>query len=401
MRRLTDRIRPWRAPVAPPGAPQVAVLGAGAAGLASAAMLRCQGLNVVVHDRNDEVGGSWPTRYDALRLNTVRWMSDLPGRRMPSALGRWVTRDAVTSYLREYAAWHGLEVRPNTTIDRIDSAPDGRWALTEEDGTVRIADAVVVATGHSRRARVPDWPGIDSFRGEMLHSAAYVNAEAFAGRRIGVVGAGSSGGEIVVDLATSGCEVVWSVRSAPRVFPREAAGVPVTPMGPIADVMPDALVDRVAPWLERAVYGRRDYLPEPPAPMMRLLAACKEPMTADGIVELVRSGAVEVVPAVDRLTGSGMRLAGGRTIDVDAVIAATGYDPDLEGMVGHLDVLGPEGRPRSLSPRPGLAFVGFRIPLTGTLWAVESDARRSARALGRTLGVGSSPPGVFRRRSAG
>lgn len=173
------------------------------------------------------------------------------------------------------------------------------------------------------------------------------------------------------------------------MFPREAAGVPVTPMGPIADLLPDAVVDRVAPWLERAVYGPRDYLPAPPAPMMRLLAECKEPMTADGVVELIRAGAVEVVPAVDGLTGSGVRLADGRTIDVDVVIAATGYQPGLHDMVGHLDVLGPEGRPRSLSPRPGLVFVGFRIPLTGTLWAIESDARRAARTLGRTLGVES------------
>ncbi len=364
-------------------------------------MLRRRGLAPVVYDRSDDVGGSWPDRYDALRLNTVRWMSDLPGWRMPSRLGRWVTRDAMTSYLRAYTTWHRLEVRSGSIIDRIDGTNDGRWSLTTSDGQLLPADAVVVATGHSRSVRLPTWPGTDRFEGRMFHSSEYVNADPFLGQRVGVVGAGSSGGEIVVDLVRAGCDVVWSVRSAPQVFPREAVGLPVTPFAPVADLLPDAVVDRVAPWLERAVYGRRDYLPDPPAPMMRLLAECKEPMTADGIVEHIRSGAVSVVPAVEALSASGMELADGRSVDVDVLIAATGYHPGLQDLVGHLGVLGPEGRPRSMSPRPGLAFVGYRIPLTGTLWAIESDARRAAKTLGRTLGAPSSIGRVFRRLAAG
>jgi putative flavoprotein involved in K+ transport len=165
------------------------------------------------------------------------------------------------------------------------------------------------------------------------------------------------------------------------VFPREAAGLPTTPFAPLGDVLPDRVVDRLAPWIERRIYGRRDYLPEPVLPMMQLLASCKEPMTADGIVDLVRTGRVRVVGAVADLDGAGAVLVDGSRIGADHVIAATGYRAGLESLVGHLGVLDGDGRPTSLVPRPGLGFVGFRIPLSGTLWAIDRDARAVAATL--------------------
>ena len=196
-----------------------------------------------------------------------------------------------------------------------------------------------------------------------------------------VVGAGSSGGEICVDLAGAGIDVTWAVRSAPQVLPREVVGVPSTPFGPVGDVLPDAWLDRIVPSLERLIYGPRDYLPEPEAPIMRLLAECKEPMTADGIVELIRTGRVRVVDAVADLDESGAHLVDGSHLAVDHVIAATGYRTALEPLVGHLGVLDGDGRPTGPVPRPGLGFVGFRIPLTGTLWAIDRDARAVADAI--------------------
>jgi putative flavoprotein involved in K+ transport len=379
--RIADRVRPWRAPLPPAGAPTVAVIGAGPAGLAAAALARRAGLDATVLDRSDAVGGSWPGRYDSLRLNTVRWMSDLPGLRMPRSDGRWVGRDALVAYLRRYAEHHRLVVRSGSTVQRIDQDGDG-WLL-DVDGAPERFDLVVVASGNSAVPSLPDWPGRDVFTGRLLHARDYRRPDDHASRGVLVVGAGSSGGEICVDLARVGIDPVWSVRTAPHVFPREAFGVPSTPFGPPGDVLPAAIVDRVAPRLERAVYGERDYLPEPDESLTRLLGRCKEPMTADGIVELVRSGRVRVVAPVASLTAEGAMLADGSFVPADDVIAATGYRPGLASLVGHLGVLDDDGRPTGLVPRPGLAFVGFRIPLTGTLWAIETDARRVVRELAR------------------
>lgn len=384
-RRLVERFRPWAAPLPADDAPTVAVIGAGPAGLAAAALLRRAGVRAIVLDRDERIGASWADRYDSLRLNTVRWMSDLPGLRMERSLGRWVRRDDLVAYLERYAVHHRLDFRLGVDGEVSSIEPAGpEWAVAGPSGARRF-DAVVVATGHSRAPKMPSWPGAERFPGRLLHATDYRRPADHADARVLVVGAGSSGGEICVDLAGAGVDVTWAVRAAPQVFPREVMGVPSTPFAPAGDALPDALLDRLVPWIERRIYGTRDYLPEPEKPMMQLLAECKEPMTADGIVELIRGGRVRVVDAVSDLDAAGARLVDGSHVDADHVIAATGYRTALEPLVGHLGVLDGEGRPIDMLPRPGLGFVGFRIPLTGTLWAIDRDARVVADAIADQL----------------
>ena len=378
--RVVDRGRPWRAPIAPADARRVVVVGSGAAGLAVAALSRRAGIDSVILDRNERPGGAWPDRYDTLRLNTVRWMSDLPGLRMGRTVGRWPTRDDYADYLRSYERWHALEVRRGVRVERVEIDADEARAITDPGSPV-TGSAVVIATGHSAVPRVPDWLGADDFEGTCRHAVAYRRPQDVSDGRVLVVGAGSSGGEIVLDLLSAGIDVVWSIRSAPHVFPREALGVPTTPLGALADLVPRHLVDRVAPLLERALHGPRDYLPQPPSTLFALLDRGKEPMTADGIVDAIRAGRVTVVPAVARLRRAGAELVDGSVVPADHVIAATGYRPGLEPLVGHLGVLDEHGRPTAPAPRARLGFVGFRVPLGGTLWGIGQDAHEVVRSL--------------------
>src|SRR5947209_5761633 len=124
------------------------VIGAGPAGLAVAATLARQGQRCVVLERADSVGASWQGRYDSLRLHTVRWLSGLPGAPITRRYGRWVARDDVVAYLRDYAERFG--VRPEFGVDvvRVDRT-GSNWTVRTSRGDF-TAPAVVVATGYSR-----------------------------------------------------------------------------------------------------------------------------------------------------------------------------------------------------------------------------------------------------------
>ena len=90
------------------------IIGAGAAGLATAARLRQRGLPYRLIDAGDAVGASWRNRYDSLKLHTVRWLSALPGKPIPKAYGPWVRRDDLVRYLQDYA--EELDLRPELGV---------------------------------------------------------------------------------------------------------------------------------------------------------------------------------------------------------------------------------------------------------------------------------------------
>jgi putative flavoprotein involved in K+ transport len=113
----------------------VVIVGAGPAGLAAAAALRIHGLDATILERGEHVGEQWRTRYDRLHLHTIRWLSNLPGYRIPREFGRWVARDQFVQYLEQYAAHHRLEPRFGVEATRIDR-DDGRWCVQTTAGMV-------------------------------------------------------------------------------------------------------------------------------------------------------------------------------------------------------------------------------------------------------------------------
>jgi putative flavoprotein involved in K+ transport len=135
----------------------VIVVGAGPAGLAVAAELRRRQVPAVVVDKADALAASWRGHYDRLHLHTVRWLSGLPGLRMPRRYGPWVSRDHVIEYLEEYARHHRLDVRLGVAVKGL--TQDGAdWVVQTSGGPLR-ASAVVVATGYNHTPRLPEWPG--------------------------------------------------------------------------------------------------------------------------------------------------------------------------------------------------------------------------------------------------
>src|SRR6476646_9036375 len=158
------------------------VAGAGPAGLAAAAMLRRRGFETLVLERTDAVGARWRTRYDALRLNTMRTLSTLPGHRIPRSFGRYPRREDFVAYLEAYSARHRLPVRFQTSLERVDRADeDGLWQLQTSDGPL-LARYAVVATGYDAVPKLPAWASDGVFAGELIHACDYRSAAPYRGR---------------------------------------------------------------------------------------------------------------------------------------------------------------------------------------------------------------------------
>jgi putative flavoprotein involved in K+ transport len=367
-----------------------AVIGAGPAGLGTAAMLRKRGVDVVTIDRADAVGSSWRGHYDRLHLHTVRWLSHLPGLRIPRESGRWVHRDGVIEYLERYVSHHELDLMLGTEVTGL-SRTNGSWSVETSKGPVE-AHSVVVATGYNHTPFMPDYPGRDGFEGELLHASQYRNAEPYRGRDVLVVGSGNTGAEIAVDLVEGGARRVrLAVRTPPNIVRRQVGGTPNQVLAVALRRMPPRFVDGLVRQVQRFVVGDLSAygLPRPERGVYtRVIEDDVIPIIDVGLIDCVKKRQVEIVGALLGFEGADVVLAGRERIRPEAVIVATGYRRGLERLVGGLGVLDERGKPvvngaRTPPGAPGLYFTGYTNPISGMFRELAIDARRIARAIAR------------------
>ena len=368
--------------------PPVVVIGAGSAGLAAAAALQRRGIAAVTLERGNNVGTSWRQRHEELRLNTIRWLSDLPGLRAPRSGGRWLTRDHYVDYLERFAAHQGLDIRVGVDVQRVDKTPSG-WRVATGAGD-HAASHIVVATGYDRVPWMPDWPGLDGFPNPVIHAAQHRRAADLAGQRVLLVGAGNSGVELAGHLVDAPVAALWvSVRTPPNILPREVAGLPLHPLSWLSRFLPERLRDANARLIARLAFGDlAPYgLPTPRhGPYRRLRTTGVTVAVDQGFVRQLKAGRLKMVAEIDRFDGDEVVLRDGRRLHPDIVLAATGFRRGLEPLVGHLDVLDPAGLPRRRSGQPtpgapGLWFIGYRTAIDGNLRQHPIEARHIARAI--------------------
>lgn len=198
------------------------VIGAGQAGLATSYWLTRAGIEHLVLDRQERLGGSWHERWDSFCLVAPNYTLLLPGMEYegPDPDG-FMPRDEVVRYVQAYAEKVGAPLRLGMSVQRLHAA-NGRLEADSGDSTF-VARNVVLATGPYQRPKVPAMSRLLASRIQQIHSQHYRRPEQLAKGGVLVVGSGQSGTQIAEELHQAGRQVHLAVSSCPSV-PRRYRG---------------------------------------------------------------------------------------------------------------------------------------------------------------------------------
>jgi putative flavoprotein involved in K+ transport len=348
---------------------ELIIIGAGQAGLAAAYAARRTGVDAVVLEASDSPTGSWPTYYDSLRLFSPARYSALPERPFPGDPERYPARDEVVEYLRAYAEWLEADIRVDERVERVDTPPDADFLVETATGGVFRAPRLIAATGGFGSPHRPALPGLDEFGGRVLHSAEYRAPDSLSGGRVLVVGGGNSAVQIAAELAETS-NVTLTTRSPLRWFPQRPLG------------------RDLHWWLDKT---RLDW-----APLGPLLRRGSAPILDDGRYRaaLARKRP-DHRPMFERLVGNDVVWSDGQQEQIDAIILATGFRPDLPFMAdtSALDESGAPLHCGGVSPTvPGLGYVGLQSQRSFASATIRGVGRDAAYVLPRLRRTGARAP---------
>ena len=365
------------------------VVGAGPSGLALAACLGRAGVPYILLERADALGSAWRSHYERLHLHTVREHSTLPFYPFPKSAGKYPSRQAVVDYLDAYAKHFDILPRYGEDVISI-RKENGAWMTATAKGAY-ASQCVVIAAGYNRRPVLPKWSGQESFGGSIVHSAAYRNGEMYRGKRVLVVGIGNTGGEIAIDLCEYGAAAVHiCVRSPINVIRREYLGTPAQVSGIWMSKLPRGVAYPLSRWLAHFSVGDLSQYgitwPEI-GPLESVERFGRVALIDIGTIDLIKRGAITVVPGVQRFNAGGVEFVDGAKHEYDAVILATGYKPRIDEFLENagevMDESGYPIPPAGESKWPGLYFLGYVNPATGLLRQSGIDAKRVASEIAR------------------
>lgn len=374
----------------------VCIIGAGPSGLVTAKVLAQRGVAFDCFELGTAIGGNWrfendngrsPT-YASLHIDTSKErtaFSDFP---MPRHWPAYLHHSQVLEYLERYA--RHFDVTRSITfrheVLRVAPAEDGSWEVTVRDLAddrlvTRRYRAVVVANGHHWDPNLPNIPG--SFSGTAMHSSAYRSPEIAHGKRVVVMGLGSSAADIACELSWHASDVTVSTRRSAHIVPRYVFGRPT-------DTYTSALFSSLPIPLQRSVYrallfaarGRQSkYGVRVPA--HDLLS--EHPTLSQDLLGLVRSGDIHMAPDIARLDGDTVRFSDDSSVPADVIIYATGYRIRFPFLADDLMMV--KNNEVSLyrsvvSPDlPGVYFIGLIQPLGALMPLAEQQAEWVVRLL--------------------
>ncbi|XP_075689580.1 flavin-containing monooxygenase 5-like [Rhinoderma darwinii] len=326
----------------------VAVIGAGASGLAAIKCCLDEGLEPKCFEKSEDIGGLWQYQdhseddrasiYKSVIINTSKEMmcySDYP---IPENFPNYMHNSKIMEYFRMYAKEFDLlkHIQFKTKVCSIKRSPNfsttGQWIVTTEmDGKQEVAlfDAVMICTGHHTFPNLPlsSFPGIEHFKGQYLHSRDYKVPDHFKGKRIVVIGIGNSGGDIAVELSRTAQQVFLSTRRGAWVVNRVSYNgypVDIAKISRFVSLLQNSLPALLNYIAENTVNKRFNHENYGLLPRHRYNS--QHPTVNDDLPNRIMSGHVQIRPNVKEFTDTGVIFEDGtKEENIDAVIFATGY----------------------------------------------------------------------------
>ena len=386
--------------------PTVLVIGGSQSGLGIGACLGRLGVDTLIIDRHERVGDAWRKRYHNLVLHNEVHVCHLPYMPYPPNWPVYIPKDLLANFFEAYADALELNVWGNTEF--VSASYDeaaGEWtAVVRRNGNERILKPrhVVMATGVSSIPIRPKFPGLERFKGTVMHSGDYQSGRDWKGKKAVVFGTGNSGHDVAHDLHNSGVDttivqrdttLVVSLKEAQRIYTMYQGDTPLEDADLIATAAP-------YPYLIKNYQGVASKNAEEDRDLLRRLAAIGfkldngEPDNTGyqmkylrrgggyyfnvGCSDLIADGKIKLehFENIERFVENGILMKDGSVKEVDLVVAATGYKNQQE-VVRHFmgdqiaDRIGPvwgfgdDGELRNMwrrTAQPGLWFVGGGLP---------------------------------------
>ncbi|MCL7032748.1 hypothetical protein MKW94_010780 [Papaver nudicaule] len=364
---------------------EVIIVGAGPSGIATSVCLNHLSIPNIVLEREDCLASLWTKKsYDRLHLHKPKNFCELPYMAFPADYPTYMSKDQFIVYLENYAARFMINPLYNRLVD-FASFDDStkKWRVkvrnTGSDFEEYISRFLVVAAGRNSDPYVPEINGLDSFTGEVIHSTEYKSGERYANKNVMVVGAGNSGMEIALDLSIFGAKTSIVVRSPIHIISRE-----MSRLGFMLMMMnfPINMVDWLLFFAGLVIFGdtTKYGIARPKEGVLLMHKKYQAfPVVDVGTFSKIKSGQIQVLPPIKRITGDNVEFANEKSHQFDVIVFATGFKRSVNKWLEDGEyILNENGSPNfsiSWKGKNGLYCAG--LTKTG-LFAAAADARNIA-----------------------
>ncbi len=340
--------------------PYVLVIGGGQGGIALGARLRQLGVPSVVVDRHDRPGDQWRKRYKSLCLHDPVWYDHLPYLPFPENWPVFAPKDKIGDWLEFYTKVMEVPYWSKTTCLSANYDEDQeRWTVELDRDGERLTlhpTQLVLATGMSGKPSIPTVPGQDIFAGEQHHSSRHPGPDAYAGKKVVVIGSNNSAHDICKALVDNGVDATMVQRSSTHIvksdslrsialgglYSEEAVASGMTTKK--ADLTFASLPYRIMHEFQVPVYNqireqdkefydrleaagfKLDFGDDDSGLFMKYLRRGSGYYIDVGASELIANGTIKLVQGqLDHLTENSVVLADGTELEADVVVYATGF----------------------------------------------------------------------------